>query len=1019
MDDNLLQEFLNESREHLTTIEADLLAIEEGGQEVDDNLINKVFRAAHSIKGGSGFLGLTQVKALSHKAETVLHLLRTRKLCPNIEVVNILLAAFDKLREMINNSDESENVDISDLVASLTTLAAAPLPTGEIAPSPTSPAFPAVDRPEQADDAELDFERARQAGQCIYAVEYDLIHDIEKQGLNLLQVFRELRESGEILDSGVAFEAVGTLDGPIGHQLPFRLVFATTLAPDIVPQLLMVDPGQVKVLFDPQTAPEPAPAVKPVPSRTPSLTSVQPLPDLSPEMPKALPVSKATPAPAETSATPAPSSRPAGEPAEETLRVHVGLLETLMNLAGELVLSRNQLHAAIAQQDAQALTNADQRLNQVTSELQDTIMRTRLQPIGSVFGKLPRVVRDLSQMLKKEVELDIRGKEVALDRSLIEGLSDPLTHMVRNAVDHGLETTEQRLKAGKSASGNVRIEARHEAGQVIVEIADDGKGIDPNRVAEAAVSRGLITAEKVRSLSTQEKIALILLPGLSTAEKVTDVSGRGVGMDVVKSNLERLGGSIEIRSELGKGSLFRIKLPLTLAIIPSLIVSVGTERFAIPQINVRELLHVRPEDLGKRLGMAGGVEVLLLRDQILPLVHLGQLLGVSSGLGLAESALGSTRTVNSLTSVEIAVVTTGAQQYGLVVTAFHETEEIVVKPLGRHLKALREYAGATILGDGKVALILDVAGVAGKADFRGGSESKRTQELGETAHRERLEDTQAFLVFHNGPEEVCATPLEAVLRIERVSAEAVETVGSRRTMQYRGTSLPLITLADGAQVRPISEMKDLAVIVSNIHGREVGLLGTMPVDVVEEKLVIDARTHRQTGVAGSAIIRGRTTLIANLVELVETVYPEWSGTAEPASTESSAGPVGKTVLLAEDSDFFRAQIKKFLEQEGYTVIEAADGEAAWTALDENADKICVLVTDIEMPRLTGLDLVRRVRGDSRFGALPAIALSSLASEEDIAKGKSVGVDQYLVKLDRDRLLETVHELTTRSLEPVV
>ncbi|MFO1497118.1 MAG: Hpt domain-containing protein [Verrucomicrobiota bacterium] len=483
MDDNLLQEFLNESREHLITIEADLLAIEEGGNNLDDALINKVFRAAHSIKGGSGFLGLTQVKELSHRAETVLHLLRTRKLAPNIEVINILLAAFDRLREMINCPGESERTNIEDLVASLTSLAT-PRDESKTAGAMGSAANAKPD-PALSDQIDLDRERARQAGQCIYSVEYDLIHDIEGQGLNLLQIFRELRESGEILDSSMDFESVGTLEGPIAHHLPFRLVFATTLALEIVPQLLMVPPEKVKLIFDPHTAPDlDGPADSPEPaSASPEeaaaapanvLAEVAPVP--APPAARPIPVTPAEPV-AESAPAPSVASRGAtAEAPDETLRVHVGLLENLMNLAGELVLSRNQLHAAIAQKDEQSLTMADQRLNQVTSELQDTIMRTRLQPIGSVFGKLPRIVRDLAHLLKKEVELDIRGKEVALDRSLIEGLSDPLTHMVRNAVDHGLEMPAERIKAGKKGPGTIRVEARHEAGQVIVEIADDGRG---------------------------------------------------------------------------------------------------------------------------------------------------------------------------------------------------------------------------------------------------------------------------------------------------------------------------------------------------------------------------------------------------------------------------------------------------------------------------------------------------------------------------------------------------------------
>ena len=619
----------------------------------------------------------------------------------------------------------------------------------------------------------------------------------------------------------------------------------------------------------------------------------------------------------------------------------------------------------------------------------------------------------MANALQKEINLDIRGKDVALDRSLIEGLSDPLTHMVRNAADHGVESPQDRTKAGKRSTGTIRIEARHEAGQVVVEIADDGKGIDANRVAEAALNKGLITAEKARGMTDKEKVALIFLPGLSTAKKVTDISGRGVGMDVVKSNIDRLGGTVEIKSEPGKGSVFRIKMPLTLAIIPSLIVAVGEDRFAIPQVNVEELLCLRAHDTDKRIEVVGEARVLVLRDRILPLVRFRELLNLRSP---AETAAACGAPTDD--ALRIVVVTTGSMQYGLAVDSFHDTEEIVVKPLGRHIKGLREYAGGTILGDGRVALILDVAGLAAKAELGAAVEAARSIEQEQAAERERLEDVQSFLLFHNAPDEVCATPLGTVLRIQRVTPEQVETKANRRTIQYRGTSLPLVTLSDSANVKSIGDTRELAVIVSNVRGREVGLLGCMPVDVVETRAAVDTSTHRQKGISGSVILNDRTMLIADIVELVESAYPDW-GVPTEAAERSDRGPApatttSKTVLLAEDSDFFRAQVKRYLEQDGFRVLDAPDGQEAWETLEENAGTVDAVVTDVEMPRLTGLGLAQRIRGDDRFARLPIIALSSLAGEDDIAKGRAAGVDDYQVKLDRDRLIEGLHALVPAS-----
>ena len=1046
MADDVLKEFVNECREHLVTIEADLLVIEEGGANINEDVVNKVFRAAHSIKGGSAFFGLSKVKELAHKAETVLDMLRSRKMSPNAEVTNVLLAAFDQLRDMINHIDQSEQADIADLLVSLTGLASSYLPADQKASLYTEVELKVPKSGELISLPQTDIDRAKRTGKYIYWIDCDLIHDIEKKGRNILSLFNDLAASGEILDCTVDLAAIGTLDGPVGNRVPLRLVVATILEPNYIGGLFeTIEPERIHLLFDPRMSRKKTTSAVASPKsagrssvKAPATKKLKA--EVKPE-PTTKPILQSAPLASDANAQTATS--------DETLRVNVGLLETLMNLAGELVLSRNQLRAAVAQENRKLLLSVDQRVNQVTSELQDVIMQTRLQPIGNVFAKFPRVVRDLSHTLGKEILLDIQGKDVAMDKTLIEGISDPLTHMVRNAVDHGVETTEERVRAGKKPAGTVRIDARHEAGQVVVEISDDGKGIDPRRLADAAINKGLITAEKALGLSDQDKQSLIFLPGLSTAQKVTDVSGRGVGMDVVKTNLDRLGGQVEIMSEIGKGSTFRIKLPLTLAIIPSLIVSVENERFAIPQANIEELLRLRPEEIKNRIEIVGDTEVLLLRDRMMPLARFADILNAvpsyadsitdrreidrrarladrrsrrhslalagkdsapaSDGIESAHPRSSGDRRYSSSSALEIAVVTTGTMSYGLVLGAFHETEEVVVKPLGQRLKHLREYSGATILGDGAVALILDIAGLAFKAGLTSVSGSARAAELAAEAEAQRLQDVHSLLLFYNGPNEPCAIPLELIGRIERVTPAQIERLGNHRTMQYRGSSLPLVTLSDAATVGSLDNEKELVVLVTSASGREVGLLGTMPVDVIETHSVIDQSTHRQKGIAGSTIIHDHTTLIADLYELVDAAYPDW-GTARielRAATSTTKGSVA-TVLLAEDSDFFRSQVKKYLEEDGFKVLDAADGEAAWELLLKNLDKVSVVVTDIEMPRLSGLGLATRIRSDSRTANLPIIAVTSLAGDDDAARGQAAGINDYQIKLDRDNLLTSVH-----------
>lgn len=1063
MDDDFLLEFIEEAREHLAGIESDLLQIEDGGSEIDEELVNKVFRAAHTIKGGSGFFDLPKVTKLAHKAETVLDMLRSGKIKPNAEVTNVLLAAFDMLRDMINNTAECNSYDIAELLVNLEGMTASYLPDEEKETLTATITLSAPDDRGTVTLPRVDFDRAVRNGLHIYRIECNLIHDIERKGIQLLPLFKEIWDNGEIVECKIDFEAVGTLDSPPDSRIPLSMVVATAREIGFLKKLFQFeDENQIHVLHRSSEESETSETVES--SETPETTETIETAETS-ETSETLETSEtsetletvetAESKPEENTGSPAiaepspenndaqhaasniagvqtmPNGKKDGKAAkgpevttEESLRINVGLLENLMNLAGELVLSRNQLRAAVQNDNMELLLSANQRINQVTSELQDVIMQTRLQPIGNVFNKFPRVVRDISRSLNKEINLDIRGKDVALDKTLIEGLSDPLTHMVRNAVDHGIESADERRNSGKSPVGNIRIEASYEAGQVIVEVSDDGKGIDPEKIAAATLAKGLITGEKLDTMSDQEKQALVLLPGLSTAGKVSDLSGRGVGMDVVKTNLDRLGGQIEIRSVTGQGSLFRIKLPLTLAIIPSLIVSVGKERFAIPQTNIEELLRLRSGQIKDRIEMVGDSEVLLLRDRMLPLVRFQRVSG-SSDPASAEPA---TSTDNSISgdTMEIAVVTTGTMTFALAVDSFHDTEEVVVKPLGRRLKHLREYSGATILGDGTVALILDMAGLAEKVKASAVARKIESAEHLQKVNADDTDNQESLLIFHNGPKEPCALPLEMIDRIERITDEQIETLNKKRTMKYRGGSLTLVALSDAVSVASLDDAKEKIVLVSVVDGREVGLLASMPVDVLETRLVMDTRTHRQNGIAGSAILQDKTTLVIDLQELVRTCHPDWSAsnghTSElvlesPAPTKTVTDPP-VAILLAEDSDFFRKKVKNILEEGGYQVLEAPDGEAAWNTLIDNLDSINLVVTDIEMPRLNGLDLTRRIRKDQRTCDLPVIAVSSLAGDDDFAAGLSAGVTEYQIKLDRDKLLASVGSMMeTVSTQP--
>jgi two-component system chemotaxis sensor kinase CheA len=1054
--------YVEEATEHLGDIENDLLAIEQAGADIDVELVNKVFRAAHSIKGGAGFLGLNKIKDLGHKIENVLDMVRNRELVPDPEVVNIVLLAFDKLRDMITNVAASNDEYIDDHIAALTAATSANLQPEEKASVDTRVEIKDRRGRTVFEVPEFDLIQNRKGGKSLYLLEFDLIHDVQRKNKTVLDLLKSMDSAGVILDLKVDFEAVGTLeeDG-FSNRIPLFVLFGSIIEDDIMPALLDLAGEFILTLkFElPASAVAPpassdlakAPAAAPDFARelldtTPQTPDEDQTDSMVSEMFSDMALSQAL---AETSAEPAaPASKPAPKPAPvavsdddsrkaaapapksaitqpDSLRVHVSLLEDLMNLAGELVLSRNQLMQAISSNALHQIEVAGQRIDLVTSELQETIMLTRMQTVGNIFNKFPRVVRDLARTLRKEIDLQLEGNDVELDKTIIEGLGDPLTHLVRNSADHGIETPDERVASGKPALGTIVLKAYHEAGQVIIEIVDDGRGLNTEKIVEKALGRGLITPDQAKSMSDKEKANLIFLPGLSTAEKVTDVSGRGVGMDVVKSNLDQLGGQVDIETARGKGTTIRIKLPLTLAIIPSLLVSVGEERYAIPQVNVDELLRVPASQISEKVEIVGDAEVLLLRGELIPLLYLSNVLGLHGtpcdASRMVADILRDEKTPDQVaasgyttTDINLVVVSAGQFRYGLVVDQLHDSVEIVVKPLGRHFKECQGYAGATIMGDGHVALILDVAGLGRLGDLSLTAVRERGAQAGKDSEVVQDHERLSLFTFRNAPAEHCAVHLDLVARVELIDGKEIEEVGGRRVIKYRGGTLPVFSMDQATSVGLLDTTGELIVIVFLMAGHEIGLLAKPPVDAIELRAVVDTFTLKQLGISGSVVIGESTTLIIDIYELIQTLQPDWFTVRGSIEIADDAGDVGVPhLLLVEDSDFFRNQVRKFLEDDGYTAEVAEDGLIAWNMLDADPDRFDLVVTDIEMPNMDGFELSRRIRQDKRFALTPIVALTSLAGDEDVARGKALGIDDYQVKLDKERLLQSIYECLKR------
>ncbi|KRA31172.1 MULTISPECIES: chemotaxis protein CheA [unclassified Nocardioides] len=577
-------------------------------------------------------------------------------------------------------------------------------------------------------------------------------------------------------------------------------------------------------------------------------------PDVSPAAPPTAPPEGLTSEEPATEEPPAPENGWDGVDrrtvVEASVRVDIDLLDDLVDLVGELVLTRNQLiQRSLASSDIE-LVRASQRLDLVASELQESVMKTRMQPIGQVWSKLPRVVRDLSHQLGREVELVMDGHETELDRSLLEAVKDPLTHLVRNSLDHGIERPEDRLAAGKPAKGTLSLRAYHESGQVVVEISDDGKGIDPDRIAAVAIERGVVTRDQLSRMDAREVLGLIFRPGFSTAAAVSNISGRGVGMDVVRTNIERIGGSVDVTSEVGRGTTTRVRIPLTLAIIPALVVGEGEERYAIPQANLVELVRIEGDDLRRQVEDLAGAPVLRLRGKLLPLVSLAEILG---GPPMDGQAL----TVVVLQSDDV--------RFGLCVSTVFDTQEIVVKPIGRQLKALAMYAGATIMGDGRVALILDVAGTAVTAGV--GVAQQETNDSRVVV----ADDRTALLVLEVSDGRRAALPLAAVSRLEEFGRDRIERSGATEVVQYRDGILPLVRLATAIGLTDTSDQGDqISVVVHETTGAAAGVVGIVidrVLDVVDV-VIVSSQVGRRDGVTGSAVVQDRVTDLVDLAAVV-------------------------------------------------------------------------------------------------------------------------------------------------------
>jgi len=675
--------------------------------------------------------------------------------------------------------------------------------------------------------------------------------------------------------------------------------------------------------------------------------------------------------------------------ANQSIRVNVDTLEKLMTMVSELVLTRNQLLEISRRNEDTEFKVPLQRLSNVTAELQEGVMKTRMQPIGNAWQKLPRIIRDLASELGKDIELEMHGADTELDRQVLDLIKDPLTHMVRNSADHGLETPEQRREAKKPEKGTIRLSAYHEGGHIIIEIADDGRGLNTARIKQKAIEQGLASEPEIEKMTEAQIHKFIFAAGFSTAAAVTSVSGRGVGMDVVKTNIDQIGGTIDVKSVPGEGSSFTIKIPLTLAIVSALIVEAGGDRFAIPQLAVIELVRAQSNS-EHRIERIKDAPVLRLRNKLLPLIHLKKLLKMD-GAEASEAENGF-----------IVVTQVGNQTFGIVVDGVFHTEEIVVKPMSTKLRHIAMFSGNTILGDGSVIMIIDPNGIAQAV----GSAATTRQDETEAAQTAQVEKTVSLLVFRAGSSQPKAVPLSLVTRLEEIDCRKIELSNGRHLVQYRGQLMPLVRVNNEARVRAEGAQP---LLVFSDGGRTMGLVVDEIVDIVEDKLDIEVASDTP-GVIGSAVIKGQATEVIDVGHFLPLAFEDWF-----RRKEMSAQALTRSLLFVDDSAFFRNMLVPVLKAAGYNVTAVAAGEEALALIKKGA-RFDAIVSDIEMPGMNGFELAEAIRADARSAHVPIIALSSLTSPATIERGRQAGFHDFVAKFDRQGLIAALKETTVEFVE---
>ncbi|OLF81617.1 ATPase [Maricaulis sp. W15] len=926
--DDLISEFLTETGESLDVIDSELVRFENNPE--DRAILDNIFRLLHTIKGTCGFLGLPRLEAVAHAGETLLGKFRDGELSVSPPMVTLVLQAIDQIKvvlESLENSGVEPAGDDAELIGRLEDAAMGRLPEQA-----------AEEVQQEPENWDADLGRELRPGEVsladLEAAFNSAAPEVDVPAVPTAEVAPA--EAAPVEAAPVEHLGVGDFDPDLGRELRPGEVSA----------------AELEAAF---ASAEPEVSVAP----TAELISK----DMSRE--EALQTAMA-----ELKGSDEHVMGEGGVKVMATVRVGVDVLEALMTTVSELVLTRNQLMQTVRGLEDDDLKGPLQRLSAVTGELQDGVMKTRMQPIGDAWRKLPRIIRDVSTDLGKKIELVMDGNDTELDRQVLELIKDPLTHMVRNSADHGLEMPADRVKAGKSEKGTIKLSAYHEGGHIIIAISDDGMGLNTKRIGEKALEKGLTTHEELERMTDQQIHRFIFAPGFSTAEKVTNLSGRGVGMDVVRTNIEQIGGVIDVTSTAGKGSNFSIKIPLTLAIVSALIIGCDEQRFAIPQLAVRELVRVGAGS-DHTVENLNGARVMRLRDRLMPLVDLHDVLGVGEAYNGASDETGF-----------VVVLDAGGRNVGLVVDNVLDTEEIVVKPLSDSLRGVHAYSGATILGDGSVIMILDPNGLAG--EIVTAMDDEAAIDTGALKAAE-MANTQRLLLVRAGGSEPKAVPLALVTRLEEFEPQAIESTNGRLVVQYRGRLMPIVPI--GSEIRTIEGQRQPVLVFAENH-TSIGLAVDEIVDVVEERVDLQMSSDKP-GVIGSAIIKGKAT---DVVDIAWYLDQSRAGNIQRRSSNRR-----RRILLVDADAFARRMIAPLLAAAGYDVTPTG-GMHEVHAIAEAGEKFDAMVGDPSA--------LSRIRQEGLWPNLPTLAVTDWPEDT-----QAEGLTAVLPRSDRGALIAALDSVS--------